>query len=365
MQTVHFLYPGSLAMRTGGTIYDRRIVEGLRESGWQVHAQSLGEGFPFPDAATMTQARARVESLPDDSLVLVDGLAFGVLDATATEHAARLRWIALVHHPLALEAGLRPSQQQALLGSERRALGTARGVIVTSPGTVDDLTPYDVDRQHVRVVLPGTDRAALSAGTAQVSLETPLQLLCVASITPRKAHAVLVEALAGLKDRHWHLHCAGSEQMDAACAAQLRAAIESHGLAERVTMHGEQDDDGLARRYAAADVFVLPSLHEGYGMALAEALARGLPIVSTRAGAIPGTVPPDAGMLVPPGDVPALRAALARVMDDAAWRSRLHAGAVAARHALPDWRQSAERFALALQDFAKAPLRSATTGANA
>jgi glycosyltransferase involved in cell wall biosynthesis len=178
-----------------------------------------------------------------------------------------------------------------------------------------------------------------------------LSLLCVATVTPRKGHALLIEALAGLKSRRWTLHCAGSLVMDTACASELMQAIEDHGLRERVVLHGEQDEAGLRALYAKADAFVLPSFHEGYGMALAEALAHGLPVISTRAGAIPDTVPAETGMLVPPGDAIALRAALQRLVDDAAWRASLGAGARRARSRLSTWQQSSVRFASALADF--------------
>ena len=341
-----FLVPGELSTRTGGYTYDRRIADGLRALGWQVDVQSLGPGFPWPDGAALARARRVVEALPDGALALVDGLAFGVLDELAHAHAGRLRWVALVHHPLALESGLGEAQRQSLHASERRALQAARAVIVTSPFTARNLVAeFGVAASHVRVVEPGTDEAPAARGSAPGE---PLQLLCVATITPRKGHAVLVEALAGLKDRAWQLHCAGSLTMDPACSAALRQAIAAHRLQDRVLLHGEQDEAGLRRLYPTADAFVLPSYHEGYGMALAEAIAHGLPVVSTRAGAIADTVPEAAGTLVPPGDVPALRAALQRLLDDAAWRTQLRNGALAARAALPTWPASSARFADAL-----------------
>jgi len=341
-----FLVPGELGTRTGGYGYDRRIIEGLRAQRWQVDLRSLGPGYPSPDEAALTLARRVVEGLPDGSLAVVDGLAFGVLPELARLHAQRLRWVALVHHPLALETGLAPPRQRALFDSERRALATAHGVIVTSPSTARALAAFDVPAARIAVVEPGTERAALATGTGE------LALLCVASVTPRKGHALLVEALAALKDRRWTLHCAGSLAMDPACAAALRQAIEHHGLRERVLLHGELDEAGLQPLYAGADAFVLPSFHEGYGMAFAEALARGLPVIGTTAGALPDTVPAQAGALVAPGDAAALRDALRRLLDDAAWRARLAAGARAARERLPDWAQSAARFAAALERLA-------------
>jgi len=309
----------------------------------------LGDGFPAPDGAALAQAEAVVDSLPDGTLALVDGLAFGVLDALAQRHARRLRWVALVHHPLALETGLREAQRQAFQHSERRALAATRGVIVTSPFTARNLVAdFGVPPDRVAVVEPGTEPAPLATG----SRDGALSLLCVATITPRKAHTLLVEALASLQDRPWTLHCAGSLTMDPACTHALRQSIARHGLQQRIVLHGEQDEAGLRALYEHADAFVLPSFHEGYGMALADALAHGLPVISTHAGAIADTVPPEAGLLVPPGDVQSLRAALQRLLNDAPWRAQLRAGARAARTRLPTWQDSSVRFALALQHFA-------------
>lgn len=340
-----FLVPGDLDTRTGGTIYDRRIVEGLRALRWRVDVQSFGEGWPMAGDAARSLARRVVEALPDDTLAVVDGLAFGAMPELAQAHAKRLRWVALVHHPLALETGLDAGARAALFDSERRALSAAHGVIVTSPSTARALAAYEVPASRITVVEPGTEPAPLAAGSGADALS----LLCVATVTPRKGHALLIDTLAGLRDRRWVLHCAGSLTMDAACAGGLVQAIDRHGLGARVVLHGEQDEAGLEGLYARADLFVLPSFHEGYGMALAEALSHGLPVISTAAGAIPDTVPADAGVLVPPGDGDALRAALRRVMDDGAWRARLAAGARAARERLPTWADSRARFASALE----------------
>lgn len=339
-----FMLPGPLESLSGGYAYDRRIAAGLREAGWAVDWLVLPAGFPQPDAAARAQAAAQVAALPDGSLVIADGLAFGALPALAQQHAGRLRWVALVHHPLALETGLEAPQREWLFHSERQALAVARAVIATSTATARGLAAYGVPAGQVHVVEPGTDAAALAPGSGHPALS----LLCVATLTPRKGHAVLVEALAGLQDRPWRLHCAGSTSRHLATTQALRALIAARGLGERVHLHGEVDPAALERLYAQADAFVLPSYHEGYGMALAEALARGLPVISTTAGAIADTVPAEAGVLLPPGDVAALRDALARLMDDAPWRAGLAAGARAARLRLPTWPQAVARFAAVL-----------------
>jgi len=343
-----FLVPGDLGTHTGGYTYDRHIIDELRALQWQVDVHALGDGYPQPGTEALAHAARVVEALPDGALVVVDGLAFGVLDELAHRHAQRLRWVALVHHPLSLETGLDPDWQRALFDSERRALAAASGVIVTSPFTARGLAAFGVSSSSISIVVPGTEPAPPATGSGSGSGGEALSLLCVATITPRKGHTVLIEALAGLGDSAWTLHCVGSLTMDSACAEALREAIERLGLRERVVLHGDQAEKDVPAYYAAADAFVLPSFHEGYGMALAEALARGLPVISTRAGAIADTVPADACELVPPGDVVALRNALRRLMDDAAWRAKLRDGAMAARLTLPTWAQSGARFASAL-----------------
>ncbi|MBB3177622.1 glycosyltransferase family 4 protein [Variovorax sp. Sphag1AA] len=340
-----FLVPGKLDTRTGGFTYDRHIIDGLRSLGWHVDVRSLGEGWPAPDDVALAAAWQTLSALPDDSLVVVDGLAFGAMPEFAEAHARRLQWVALVHHPLALETGLDGDARAALFDSERKALSTARAVVVTSPSTARALAAYDVPAARTTVVEPGTEPAPLATGSGSGELH----LLSVANVSPRKGHALLIDALAGLRDRRWVLHCVGSLTMDAECTASLVAAIDRHGLRDRVMLHGEQDEPALRAFYERADAFVLPSFHEGYGMALAEALAHGLPVISTTAGAIPDTVPADAGVLVPPGDEAALRAALQRLMDDAGWRAQLASGARAARDRLPTWADSAARFAVALE----------------
>ena len=194
------------------------------------------------------------------------------------------------------------------------------------------------------MIEPGTDPAPLAGGSGGPGVA----LLCVAAVVPRKGHAVLVDALSGLADRDWRLTCVGSLARSPQTVAALQTRIAALGLAHRITICDAVDRATLDACYARADVFVLPTFHEGYGMALAEALARGLPIVSTRAGAVPETVPADAGLLVPPGDPAALRDALARVLDDAALRARLADGARRARTRLPDWDAACARLAAVL-----------------
>ena len=344
MPALDLVLPGDPATLTGGYEYDRRIAAGLRSLGWAVAVHALDASFPAPTADALRDARAVLAGIPTGRTVLVDGLALGAMPEIAAAEAGRLRLVALVHHPLAAETGLSPARAEALRNSETRALAAAARVIATSEATAGALAAHGVERARIDVVAPGTDPAPLSRGSGGPGIE----LLCVATIVPRKGHAILIEALAGLAGREWRLTCVGSRTRSPETDAALVRQIAALGLDARVTLAGELEGAALAARYDRADVFVLPTYYEGYGMALAEALARGLPVVSTHAGAVPDTVPPDAALLVAPGDAVALRGALARVLDDPALRARLAAGARRARAALPTWLQACERLARAL-----------------
>ncbi|MCP5195324.1 MAG: glycosyltransferase family 4 protein [Gammaproteobacteria bacterium] len=320
------------------------MMAGLTALGWSVALQRLDATFPAPTPTALAEAHDTLAVLPSRSLVIIDGLALGAMPEIAAAHRDRLRLVGLVHHPLALETGLDEAQRRQLYVSEREALRQVRQVIVTSPSTARALADYGVAPERCAVVLPGVDPAPLATG----SNKRELTWLCAASLTPRKGHAVLFRALTRLRDRAWRLRCAGSAVYDPVTAAELRGLVDALDLAERVEWLGELEAAALDVAYEQADGFVLPSFHEGYGMVLTEALARGLPIISTTAGAIPDTVPMNAGLLVPPGDEAALAKALLRFMDEPGLQERLAAGARAARQTLPDWPTVSARFAAVL-----------------
>lgn len=348
MKAVQILVPGDPDTRTGGYLYDRRIMGGLAALGWRVELHRLSARFPHPDPPALREADAVLATLPEQGLAVIDGLALGAMPEVAAAHRDRLRLVALVHHPLALETGLDEAARQRLYASEYEALRQVRGIIVTSPSTARALGAYDIPLERCAVVPPGTDPAPLAEG----SRDGVLTLLCVAALTPRKGHDLLFRALARLAGRSWRLRCAGSMSLHPPTAARLRKLAAELNLTDRVEFLGELDEEALAHQYRRADLFVLPSYYEGYGMALAEALARGLPVVSTTAGAIPDTVPTTAGLLVPPGDEAALAEALIRLMNEPGLRERLASGARAVRRTLPDWSDSCARFAAALEALA-------------
>ena len=342
-----FVIPGKLSTPTGGYVYDRRIIDELRKLGWHVDVVSLGDGFPQPTAGQREAAAARLRAIENGRRVIVDGLAYGVLPEAAEELGRTHPVIALVHHPLALETGISEADAKRLRQSEQAALARASHVIVTSAATKRLLAAdYGVAAERITVVLPGTD-AALSA---KRSSDGVVRLLAVGALVPRKGYDVLLAALATMPGLPWTLSIAGDRTRDRAYGEQLDADIARFGFADRVHTLGAVSDARVAELYQSADVFVLPSHFEGYGMAFAEALAHGLPVIGTTAGAIPETVPHGAGILVPPDDARALAAALRRLIENPSERESMAARARAATNELPSWTESAKLFAQVLED---------------
>jgi glycosyltransferase involved in cell wall biosynthesis len=341
-----FAIPGDLDTPTGGYAYDRRMIAELRELGWRPEVLGLGEGFPRPNALTKAAATAHLTDVPKGRPIVIDGLAFGVLREAAETLRETHPLIALVHHPLALETGVTPDDAVVLRESEQAALACTRGVIVTSPATARTLArEFGVAAARITVAEPGTDRVAL----VRRKQTGAVALLAVGAVVPRKGYDVLIAALAGLIDLPWRLTIVGDCGRDLATVARLKADIERHRLGPRVAIEDAVSDERLASLYAASDLFALASHYEGFGMAYAEAIAHGLPVIGTTGGAIPDTVPASAGVLVPPGDAPALAAALRHLIEDSVAREQLAAGARAAADRLPTWRGSAEKFSQAIE----------------
>jgi glycosyltransferase involved in cell wall biosynthesis len=340
-----FAVPGDLATPTGGYGYDRRIIQELRNFGWRVEVADIGDNFPFPNAAQRASALAILSAVPAGYPLVLDGLGFGALPEAAALHY-RSPLIALVHQPLALDPGLEPAQADTLRQTERVALGAAARVIVTSNATARVVAAqYSVPARRISIVRPGNDRVPPSPG----SNDGVVRLLSVGSVVPVKGYDILIAAVAMLTDLPWRLTIAGDRTRNLAAAAQLDADIEAHGLGDRVTVLGAVPPARINELFFASDLFVLASRFEGYGMALAEAIAHGIPVVSTIAGAIPQTVPAGTGLLVPPDNVAALAQALRRLIADSAERQRLATNAIAAASRFPTWQESARLFVDAVQ----------------
>jgi glycosyltransferase involved in cell wall biosynthesis len=345
MREVVFAVPGDLATPTGGYAYARRLLTHLPEEGIAVRHLTLPAGYPDPSAAELAETLDRIGEMPRDAVLLVDGLAFGAMPADLVARFAR-PIVALVHHPLGFENGLSEGRRAALLASERAVLALAHAVIVTSPLTARLLVDeFAVAANRITVAEPGTKSARRARGSG-----SPVQLLALGAVSPRKAYDHLVLALATMPDIDWQATIVGPLDRAPETVAELRELIARTGLEDRVILAGAVSDAALDTLFDAADVFVSSSLFEGYGMGLAEALARGLPLVASMGGAALETVPDAAALKVLPGDTEALALALRRIVEDRGLRARLGDAAWAAGQRLPRWSDTARTIARVLHE---------------
>ncbi len=345
---VWFAVGGDLNRPTGGNIYDRRIVEALRGQGWAVTVVPLTGHFPNADGGAVEHGERIFESLPDGCMLVIDGLVLADLWAVVQRQRGRIGMLAIIHYALAQAQGLPGHERQRLCAQERAGREAMDRIVVTSPYMARVLENDGVRAKRIGVVEPGVDDAPIHRG----SRAEAVTLLCVASVTEHKGALILIRALAQLENTAWRLIWVGGLTREPATVQAMKREIADLGLAARIEMTDEIPHERLGAIYDRADLFVLASFHEAYGMALSEALMRGLPIVSTTAGAIPDVVPGSAGLLVPAGDITALAEALRRVIDDRALRARLAAGAARARRQLRDWGAAGTQFAAEIRKVA-------------
>jgi glycosyltransferase involved in cell wall biosynthesis len=340
---VHVIVPESIddpARPSGGNTYDRRVCRGLAALGWAVHEHAVPGDWPRPGEAGHAALALAVRRIPDGAVVLVDGLIASAAPEALVPQARRLRQVVLVHMPL----GHRPPDDEAgaVRAREREVLAAAAAVVTTSAWSrrrLGELYALPADRVHVSE--PGVDAACLAPGSAAGDA-----LLCVAALTPDKGHDVLLDGLATATDLSWRCACVGSLARDPAFADGVRRRARMGGLGDRVRFPGPRTGPELDRAYAGADLLVLASRAETYGMVVTEALARGLPVLATEVGGVSealgharGGARP--GLMVPPGDPAALGAALRRWLGDPVLRARLRGAARERRVSLRPWSATA------------------------
>lgn len=333
--SVHVVVPDAIddpLRPSGGNRYDRNVCDRLAGAGWLVHEHEIPDAWPRL-GPTGSDALARVMSrIPNGAVVLVDGLIAEATSPVLVPAARRVSLVVLVHAS--------PGE----VAAEAHVLAAARAVIASSRWVRDELLRvYQLRPETVQVAEPGVDPSALSLGTPGGG-----ELLCVGAVAPHKGHDVLLAGLAGLAHRRWTCRCVGSLDHDPRFVARLCRQAHLADLDRRVQFIGPRTGRDLEAAFGSADVLVHPARVEGYGMVVTEALAHGLPVITTATGGLPdalGVAPDGArpGLLVPPGDAYSLAHAISTWLTDQDLRQRLRHAARARRLALPGWSTTADR----------------------
>lgn len=340
MRSVYFVVPDGVddpLRPSGGNTYDRHLCRELGSHGWSAHERAVAGFWGRPEAASLAALEATLRQIPDDAVVLLDGLIASTAPEVLVPQAGRLRLVVLVHMPL----GHRPTDAAAR-GRERAVLATATATVTTSAWARRLLLDlYDLPAQRVHVALPGVEAAEPAAGTGSGEA-----LLCVGAVAFEKGHDILLEALGSIAALSWHCTCVGSLDRDPAFVDGLRRRSLEGGLGERVSFPGPRTGADLDRSYASADLLVVGSRAETYGLVVTEALARGLPVIAAEVGGLVEALGEDAagirpGLLVAPEDPVALAGALGAWLGDTELRARLRRAARERRESLPGWSTTA------------------------
>jgi glycosyltransferase involved in cell wall biosynthesis len=337
--TVHVVVPDGIddpSRPSGGNAYDRQLCRGLSSLGWAVHEHTVPGRWPRPEAASIGALADVVQRIPDDAVVLLDGLVASTAPDVLVPSALRLRMVVLVHMPL----GHRPAADRAeeVRRREGAVLSAAAAVVTTSAWSRRRLLElYKLSADRLHIAEPGVDAAELATGTPAGGA-----LLCVAAVAFDKGHDVLLDALIETSDLSWRCVCVGSLERDPPFVAALARRARDGGLGERVDFAGPQVGADLDRSYAAADLVVLASRAETYGMVVIEGLARGLPVIATEVGGVSEALGHGAdgirpGVLVEPEEPAALAAAIRDWLSDAELRERLRRAARERRESLSRW----------------------------
>jgi glycosyltransferase involved in cell wall biosynthesis len=335
VSAVHVVVPAGIddpARPSGGNVYDRRVCNGLVDLGWDLYEHHVDGSWPCVGPEAFAELTNTVSAVPDDAVLLVDGLIASVSAPVLVAAARRLRLVVLVHLPLAV-------------AGEDAVLAAARAVITTSAwGRVQLLGKYQLDATAVHVVEPGADRADAVSGSPGGE-----NLLCVAPVSPHKGHDVLLSALAAVRDLAWCCRLVGSLEREPQFAKRVRQQAVHDGIADRVEFCGARTGRELARAYATSDLLVHASRGETYGMVVTEALAHGLPVVASDVGGVPealgDTRAGRPGLLVGVGEPRDLAVALRRWLTDDGTRRRLRRAAAQRRQSLASWATTASRMA--------------------
>ena len=341
---LHFLIPGDIDTLASCYIYDKKIIEGLKNKGHKVALYRLADDFPFPSDKSLKHCQEVVKSIPKSEPIIIDSLAFGIIPSVIKKVSTTNPIIGLIHLPLSADPNYSAYQRTLITSQEMEAFKLATKFIVTSEYTLEVLLNLGIEKHKINLVIPGIDNFPQKKKYPEI----PTKLLSIANLCRSKDHAILVRALTALKDKNWVLDCYGNLDLDREYLADFQSMIRKNHLQNKILIHGTISGQELSDAYLNADLFVHPSEFETYGMALAEALSHGIPVIATTGGGICKTVPAKMGQFFKPSDVYGLQSILEELFENPEVYKKLYTQASTYKDKAQTWTKSIDLFETAL-----------------
>lgn len=342
---LHFLIPGDIDTLASCYIYDKRLIEGLKQRGHQVEVHRLNDDFPFPSDESIQHCSQTVKNIAKSETVIVDSLALGVIPSILKELSLTNPVIGLIHLPLSADPNYSAYQRTLITSQEIEAFRLVKNFIVSSEFTRETLINFGIEEHKINLVIPGIDDFPQKKNYP----DQPTKLLSIANMCRSKDHSLLVRALTALKDKDWVLHCYGNLDWDRDYLADFQSLIRKNNLQKKILIHSTISGQELSDAYLDADLFVHPSDFEIYGMALVEALAHGLPVIASTGGGILKTIPPKMGQFFKPSDVYGLQSILEELFENPEIYKRLYTHALTYKQTAQTWSKSIDLFEKAIK----------------
>ncbi|MCD4708236.1 MAG: glycosyltransferase family 4 protein [Candidatus Sabulitectum sp.] len=236
-------------------------------------------------------------------------------------------------------------------------LSCGKKIWVNSRSTADDVISLGIPESRLCVIPPGFDRFRTDSEPKQL----PVRILSVGTICSRKDQLTLVKACAMLGDRDFHLSILGDETADRDYAEAVRKEADS--LGGKVTFTGHLFTEGLYEMYNQSHILANLSHWEGYGIAVAEALWAGLPVLAADAGAVPELITHgDNGYLMAPGDVESCARYLRILIDNGTLRKKMSSNARERARKLFTWCDTGREFVSLAEETAGCKIRRNQSG---
>jgi glycosyltransferase involved in cell wall biosynthesis len=335
--SVYFLSGGDINSLTGGHLYNMHIINGLKNKNYSVSLQAAGGKWDNKEGIDK-MCRLYLQKIPWGSCIIIDSLILASLTNLVRKSMDRFKFLGLIHLPVSydIKTGIHGKLSEDELG----ALNHMHRLVVTGGFTFDLLCNAGIDPRKITIIQPGTDQFPRKAQYARV----PSNLLCIANYSALKAQDVLIRALSRLKTRNWTLHLYGDTDRDPEYTSFLRSLILYLGLESRIIVHRIVERQNISKVFLEADLFILPSLFESYGMVLSESLAHGIPVISTLAGNIRNTVPEGMGILIEPGNEAELADSISSLFDSPEKYSALCTASSSYYKQSRSWEQAVSEF---------------------